>query len=141
MECGPVNRVEIFSINYDFLQSVPFSQKVLWVQLRYPAPPSLRMGELVRIVSSDRDFNPPSEDLKVLDIIGTRVALTSRISSIYTRCPPTPPFASGVPRNDRWHPWDHGWHFGNATRDMSDQPYSYRQWLYGNGQSISYLVW
>ena len=141
MECGPVNRVEIFAINYDFQQAIPFSQKVLWAQLRYPAPPSLQIGQLVRIVSIDRNFNPPSEDLRVVDIIGTRVALTSKIANIFARCPPTPPFTSGVPREESWHPWDHAWHFGNATRDMSDQPYAYRQWLYGNGRSISYLVW
>jgi hypothetical protein len=140
MECGYRNKVEIYSINYDFLQTIPYAQKVLWVQLKYQAPPSLRIGDFVRIVSADRHFTPPSEDLKVIDVVGTRVALTSRITDISTCEIPTQ-FGPGRKRVGRWHPWSHSWHFGYATRDMSAQPYADRGWMFGNGDPISYLVW
>lgn len=142
MECGISNRIEILSINYDFLQSIPYSQKVLWVQLRYPASPSLRIGDFVRIISGDRHFGAPRDELRVVDIVGTRVALSSKIPDVYVASLPDPPFSPGVKREGRWIPQTHSegtW--GYATRDVSDQPYAYRNWTYGNGRPISYLVW
>ena len=141
MECGARNRVEIYSINYDFLQTIPYSQKVLWVQLRYPAPASLRIGDKVHIVSTDSYFNPPSDMLRVVDIVGTRVSLTSNTRDVYA-CNPPCPFGDGTKRVGRWHPWSHSYGtWGYQTRDVSDFPYAYRQWTYGNGVPISYLVW
>lgn len=141
MEYLPANKVPIYSINYDFMPTIPYSQKVLWVQLRYPAPPSLRVGNMVQIISTDQNFTPPSDILQVIDIIGTRVALSSRYDNICSPAP-CPPFSPGRKREGSWHPWSHSYGtWGYETRDVSDSPYAYRSWLYGNGRSVSYLVW
>src|SRR5437870_4248449 len=97
--CGAHHRVPIYSINYDFVQTIPYSQKVLWAQLRDPAPPSLRIGQLVRVTSADRYYNPPSREFKVVDIVGTRVFLSSKIRDVYAECLPGP-FEPGFKRDE-----------------------------------------
>lgn len=134
-------RAPIFSINYDFMQTVPYAKKVLWVQLRYSAPTSLRIGSMVNIISQDGHLNTPSDQLRVIDIVGTRIALDTQSSFSKTNRYPEPPFSPGVEKRG-WLPETHSrgtW--GYATRDLSDQPYSYRTWTYGNGDPVSYLVW
>jgi len=133
--------IPIYSINYDFNPTIPYSQKVLWTQLKYPSPTSLRIGSTVKIISSDPNFVPPPVILKVIDVVGTRVALETCERNTYTPSSCIKPFVRGPPRDQPWYSWDHAPHWGYATRDVSACPYADRNWVYGNGGPVAYLVW
>lgn len=156
---------EIYAVNYDFIPTVRHFPKTLWVTLKFHPPRSLEVGMMVRIVSRSGCFTPSNECFIILDIIGMRIAL-KRVDCSLVSCnfrdrviPFTRNFRS-VPghRPSNFHnvevmndtaPYlpSYGCEsspygvWGYATRDPYGLPGANRNWTYGQGDSISYLVW
>lgn len=134
-----LSAIPIYSINYDFVPTIPNGYKCLFVELRFPPPPDLRIGEGVILHSDNPKFVPPPGKLNVLDIIGTRVVLTSDLP----RLPTDNPLTLYKPKNDRkgWRPIEHGYHWGYVTRDVDSLPSSHLNGMAGNGGAVGWLVW
>ena len=108
-------KVEIYSINYDFMPTIPYAAKTMWVQLAFPVK-DLVTGDQAHIVSTEKDFVPPQGPFEVIDVIGTRVMLQA------------PPYL----KEGQW---------GYATRYFSDPSCSHKNWVYGRGNPVGYLVY
>jgi hypothetical protein len=135
------NRLSVYSINYDFMPTLHNKPTSLWIDLKFPASDSsLQIGDRIILASKDPNFVPPPGKLKVIDIIGTRVILTSDVPLKSSR-----PVHAFRAKNDYpenvWSPLDHGGHWGNATRDMKALPGTDRNWTYGEGEPIAILIW
>lgn len=135
MYIGPMNYlptpqkskfVPVDSINYDYNFSNLDSPKVLWLQLRFPAPKDLRVGStvLIRIQAHPPRINESLQNQKfsVEDIAGTKVILT--------------PY-----RGNNWLPTTHsdalqGWGYNTDIRDPIPALHS---WNYGHGKPAMFL--
>lgn len=152
----------IYSANYDFQPMVRDYPRSFWVDLKFPPPPTLRVGYPVEIVSTDPRFVPPQQSFLVQDIVGTRVILSSTYNEPEVYWRDVKPYVAmrGRDRDGMWHPWQHdageeavtpityrkqvdpsfyqpeGW--GYSTRGSVGVD---RNWLYGRGRPVGYLVW
>lgn len=107
--------VNIYSVNYDFMPTIPYAAKTFWVQLVAPVQ-GLYQGRQVYIRSFDPEFVPPPGPLVVIDAIGTRVMLT-------------------MPRYLREGQW------GYSTRELSSYDLPMKSWVYGRGVPIAELIY
>lgn len=137
----PYNKLPIYSINYDFVPTVPDRWKALWVDIKFdPKDFNFQIGDQIIIKSSVKEFVPPSQTLKILDIVGTRIVL-SPISPTYSTEKIYPFKAKDDFPNNIWNPTDHAGHWGYSTRDHKSLPSSDQNWLYGHGNPIGYILW
>lgn len=127
------SKADVFSVNYDFSPMIPYAAQNLWIQLRWPM--SLPIGTRVRLVSIDPNFTPPPKDLRVVDVIGTRVCLETADRSALSRGYGTSVGMKHAPEGGALSPW------GYQTRNVSSVGHPDRNWTYGNGRPIAYLVW
>jgi hypothetical protein len=153
-----VKYLEVYSINYDFQPMMSYTAKMLWAQLKFPPPDTLKVGSFVSLVSTNRDLTIPTQRLQVYDIIGTRVLLTTN-RGLTSEMEDVKQFVPSLQRTKtgRWHPWHHDEQWGYATRDhrllvapKADAPPGfehtftaadrYTTWDYGRGEPIAYLV-
>ena len=107
--------VDIYSVNYDFMPTIPYAAKSFWVQMVAPVQ-GLHQGKQVYIESLDPNFVPPPGPLVVIDAIGTRVMLT-------------------VPRYLRTGQW------GYSTRNLASYNRPMKSWVYGYGNPIAKLIY
>jgi len=112
-------RIEVISVNYDYLPMALESPKVMWVDLRSPAPPDMLVGTPVTLFTSNKLFS-----LNITDIIGSRVVLS--------------PYRGG-----RWLPTNHSACDGYYAWGYNTEQSDVRTWMhgpkYGYGVSASYI--
>ncbi|HMP28133.1 MAG TPA: hypothetical protein PKD85_00950 [Saprospiraceae bacterium] len=137
----PFNKLPIYSINYDYVPTIPNRYTALWVDVKFdPKDFNTEVGDIVWIESATKDFVPPPQQLKIIDIVGTRIVLKPLEPSFSTQ--PIYPFQAknDLPTNI-WNPRDHGGHWGYATRNLQSLPWKDENWLFGNGRPIAYMLW
>jgi hypothetical protein len=140
----PLYSLPIYSINYDFVPTIPNAYPILWIDVKFPATDlGVQLGMQVFIEAIDRSFVPPPQLLLVQDIIGTRVALAPIVNTRPTGGAVTAPVHPFQAKNDfpkkTWSPLDHGGMWGYATRDLSSLPGTDQNWSYGNGNPVAHL--
>jgi hypothetical protein len=135
--------IPIFSINYDFVPSSTYREKMLWVVTDF-VPQDLKVGQFVRLVSDNGHLQFPHEYLQIEDIEGKRIVLSSKLVPrriiraggnlrYYTT------LSEGKGLSTQWNPLSHGGQWGYATRDWDNLPGIYRNWQYGYGRAIATL--
>ncbi len=134
--------LDIYSINFDYVPTLVNGIKCMYLELKFPPPKDLRIGEGVMIKTTDPNFVPPPGDLYVLDIIGTRVVIAPTLPGPASRVP----VVSYQPKNDRpgWNPLDHGDQWGYSTRSALENktnPNLDRNWVFGSGKPVGVLIW
>jgi hypothetical protein len=140
-------KIPFYSINYDFVPTIPNGYKALWVVTKTPLTNDLPIGTVLRVVADNPYFRPPNDRFKVVDVIGTRVVL----SPIHRHPPPRTSFTPYEPQTVGrdaygWEPWSHGPQWGYMTRqpDTAITPPWWLQdknWTYGVGEYAGYLEW
>jgi len=136
-----MNKVKVYSLNYDFLPCIAYGEKCLWADLRWPVPENLKIGRQVILSSSSKYLViPKTGNFRVKDIVGTRVVLDCEDDSAAVSV-----LTYFVPKDDipkAWVPLDHGPQWGYATRDLANSnPAANRNWTYGNGESVLHMIW
>jgi len=107
--------VDIYSINYDFLPTIPYAAKVMWVQLSFPVKDLMKQTK-AKIISTNPGFKLPIGEMTVIDVIGTRVLLEAPIDL----------------QEGQW---------GYATRYFTSPACPDKNWTYGSGNPIGRLVY
>lgn len=136
-----MGETKVYSLNYDFLPTYAYGAKCLWVDLRWPAPKNLKIGQQVILSSSSKYLVvPKTASFRVRDIVGSRVVLdchdASAAGTILTYFIPK----DDIPKS--WTPLDHGPQWGYATRDLANSnPAANRNWTYGNGESVLHMIY
>lgn len=110
-----LSEASIYSVNYDFMPTIPYAAKTMWIQLAFPGS-DIIPGTKAKIISLDGNFKPPTEPLTIIDVIGTRVMLETPVEL----------------REGQW---------GFATRYFSSFNTDHRNWTYGNGNPIGKLIY
>ena len=135
----------VMAAYYDFIPTMHQAKKVFWIQLRDPPPSSLKFGTLVKLGALDPNLGLPLQSLQVVDIIGTRVVLQPLSIPESDR----PKYSSIIPfqpgnqkRSDKkWHPLDHDFHWAYALKDWATTVNTAKNWTYGSGESVAYIIW
>ncbi len=127
--------LNIVSINYDYVPAGSlFSPKQLWVDLRDPPPPNLRIGSSVRIhlkpnigiMTNNSPTDVKNSLFKINDIVGSRVVLLPFEGSLWN------PHTEGKHYSKGYYGWGHDLR-GSCVRPQRSRP------KYGYGISQSYL--
>lgn len=132
--------INVYSINYDFVPSSTYRDKVLWIVTDY-VPSDLRIGQYVKLVSDIPEMGFPNTTLQIEDIEGKRIILSTKL------VPKSVIRAGGNLRYygkqnaPKWTPLNRAPHWGNTTRDFTYLPGQYRNWQYGYGNAIGYLIY
>ena len=133
--------VKVYSLNYDFLPTYAYGAKCLWVDLKWPAPEDLQIGQSVKLISSSKYLVVPRiVTFQISDIVGSRVVLacSDPVESVKSLTYFKP--KEDLPKT--WIPLDYGPQWGYATRDLANQnPAADRNWTYGNGDSVLTMTW
>ena len=125
--------IPVLSINYDFIPLRLESPKVMWVDLKYPAPDDMLVGTPVKLHLSPRDriqttfspYDPDNSVFQVDDVIGSRVLLAPYKGSTWL---PTQHEPCNSPMG-----WGYNMKRTNVNTGMQGQV------KYGYGVPISYL--
>jgi hypothetical protein len=145
-----MGRLEVYSVNYDFMPTIINSAKTLWVDLKFPPTDSgLKIGTNVRLVSSNPNLKVPDDIIQVLDIVGTRVVLTTVNRNVKTSYESVPKYTPTMninlgPSKEAWHPTKHS----QGTWGYSTRKYNWNHtinnpntnWLFGQGDPIAFLL-
>lgn len=135
-----ISYVPIYSINYDFLPTTMYGAKCLWIDLKFPAPANLAIGERFILVSADKNLIFPGDILTIRDIVGTRLVInreTPKSSDDSLKY-----FTQKRDDETPWQPLKHAPQWGYSTRDLANpNPAADRNWLYGHGKPIAFLVY
>lgn len=133
------------AIYYDFLPTMHDAKKVFWIQLRDQAPSSLKFGTLVKLVALDKNLGLPPQSFQVVDVIGTRVVLQPLTipESDRPKYTSVVPFHPGNQKSSGrgWQPLDHDYHWAYALKDWTTSLHTARNWTYGSGISVAYIMW
>lgn len=137
-----LSAIDIYSIEYGYVPTLFNRAKCLFVTTKFSPPKDLQIGEGVMIKTTDSNFVPPPGDLYIVDIIGTRIVIASRLPGEFSQNP----VALFRPKNDDpgWTRLDHGDHWGYNTRSSLENkvnPTANRNWIYGSGDPVGVLIW
>jgi hypothetical protein len=132
--------IPLYSLNYDYIPTILYGSQCLWADTKFPVS-NLKIGTKIKFVSVDTNLVMPTEaDITVSDIIGTRIVFKCQHQTDSLRALTFFEQKKDISKT-QWHPLNHGPHWGYSTRDLASNPAADRNWVYGNGDPLLYMVW
>lgn len=131
----------LYSLNYDFMPTTMYGAKCLWADMKFPEY-GPKIGSKIKFASVDSNLVMPTKsDIIVSDIIGTRIVFKCRDAKDSDAALTFFKQKKDVSKK-LWNPLRHAPHWGYSTRDLADpNPAADRNWIYGNGEPVLYMIW